>query len=129
MLMTPEPLSPNAPFQKCGSCGRTWEHWRDFILDPGVRLLGFQAVFSLPDANLIVFEHRCGSTISVLSKRLRPFFPGIENEKPLPALFDSEVCNQYCRHVENLQICDRPCANARDRRMIHILLKMKRGEE
>ena len=90
-------------------------------------MLGFQAVSRLPDANLIVFEHRCGSTISVLTKRLRPFFPEIESEPPLPVLFDSETCNQYCRNVENLEICDRPCENARDRRMIHVLLEMKRG--
>ena len=127
--MIPEPVSSNGPFQKCGSCGKAWQHWRDFILDPGVRLLGFQAVSTLPDANLIVFEHRCGSTVSVLAKRLRPFFPAIANEPPLPALFDSESCNHYCRSMENLEICDRPCANARDRHMIHLLLRMKRGEE
>ena len=116
-----------SPFQKCGSCGKTWDHWRDFILDRGVNLLGFQAVSGIPDANLIVFEHRCGSTISVLTKRLRPYFPEIESEPPLPVLFDSDVCNHYCREVGNLQACDRPCENARDRRMIQLLLEMKKG--
>jgi len=122
-----DPVTLKTTFQKCGSCGKAWNHWRDFILDPDVHLLGFQAISGLPDANLIVFEHRCGSTISVLTKRLRPFFPEIENEPPLPVLLGSDTCNQYCRDVENLEICDRPCENARDRRMIHVLLKMKKG--
>ncbi len=98
------------------------------MLDPGNRLLGFQAVVNLPDANLLVFEHRCGSTISILVKRLRPFFPETLTEKLLPSLFGSESCSQHCREMENLEACDRPCANARDRRIIRHLLKMKRGD-
>jgi hypothetical protein len=116
-------------FQKCGSCGRVWDEWKEFILDPGVHLLGFQAIATLPDANLLVFDHRCGSSISVLAKRLRHLFPDLD-EEPLPAsIYDSETCNHYCREIENLETCDRSCANARDRRMIHRLVKMRRGEQ
>ncbi len=128
MAKTAESSTSSAPFQKCGSCSSTWNLWTDFILDPGIRLLGFQAISELPDANLIVFEHRCGSTISILAKRLRPLFPEIANATSISqVLYDSDACNHYCRHVENIEVCDRPCANARDRRMIHLLIKMKRG--
>ncbi len=98
------------PFQKCGSCSKSWKLWSDFVLDPGIRLLGFQAIAEFPDANLIVFEHRCGSTISILAKRLRPMFPEIQSEPAVSqVLYDSEACNQYCRHIENIELCDRPC--------------------
>jgi hypothetical protein len=118
----------NPPFQKCGSCGRRWGLWPDFILDPGVHLIGFQAISGLPDANLLVFDHSCGSSISVLAKRLRHILPDSDQAADLPSLFGTEMCNRYCQFLENLEGCDRPCVNARDRRLILMLLRMKKGE-
>ncbi|MBZ5498844.1 MAG: hypothetical protein LAP85_20805 [Acidobacteriia bacterium] len=116
----------NQAFQQCGSCGQLWNQWPDFILDRGVRLLGFQAIAGLPDANLLVFEHRCGGSVSVLAKRLRHMLPDSEQSANMPSLFGTEMCNQHCRSLENLEACDRPCVNARDRRLILVLLEMKR---
>ncbi len=96
------------------------------MLDPAIRLLGFQAVENLPDANLIVFEHKCGSSISVLAKNLRHVLPITDRDPHLPVLFGSEACREHCRLVEDLEACDRPCANSRDRRLIQLLLQMKR---
>ncbi len=103
-----------------------WDGWQEFVLDPGIRLLGFQAVESLPDANLIVFEHRCGSSISLLAKRLRHVLPPTEQETHLPVLFGTETCREHCRLIEDLETCDRQCANSRDRRLVQFLLRMKR---
>ena len=124
---TPYPES-GRPFQKCGSCGQPWMQWSDFILDPDVRLIGFQAVSGMPDANLLVFEHCCGSSISILARRLRHLLSDGQPEPQLPSLFGTEPCNQFCRFLENLTACDRPCANARDRRLIQAVLKMKRTD-
>lgn len=122
-------MKPNAdpPFQTCGSCRERWQEWSDFILDPNIRLLGFQAISGLPDANLLVFEHRCGSSISLLAKRLRHILPVAEAAAEMTSLFGTGQCNQYCRFLDNLEACDRPCANARDRRLILALLNMKRN--
>jgi len=114
------------PFQRCGSCGFAWSDWQEFILDSRVRMLGFQAILNVPDANLLVFEHRCGSSVSILAKRLRPMVPELESDKEEKILFDSETCHHFCRSLENLEVCDRPCANARDRRLIRMVLEMKR---
>ncbi len=114
------------PFKTCGSCRKIWETWQDFVLDPGIRILGFQAVEGLSDANLIVFEHRCGSSISLLAKRLRHLLPTPDEETRLPVLFGSDECRRHCRLIEDLESCDRPCANSRDRRLIQLLLSMKR---
>jgi len=114
------------PFKTCGSCRKEWEGWQDFVLDPGIRILGFQAVEGLPDANLIVFEHKCGSSISLLAKRLRHLLPGPDEESRLPVLFGSDVCREHCRLIEDLEACDRPCANSRDRRLIQLLLSLRR---
>jgi hypothetical protein len=120
---------PASPFRKCGSCGKEWLHWRDFVLDPGLRLLGLQAYPDLPDANLIVFEHRCGTSVSVLATRLRPMFLDPDEGSNLPLLFGTESCNGRCRRIEDLRGCDRACVNARDRRLMLQLLEMKRGNQ
>ncbi len=121
-------LNSHPLFQKCGSCGRMWNEWQDFILDLDVRLLGFQAMPGLPDANLLIFVHGCGSTISILAKRLRHILPGPEQVDDLPSLFDTDTCNKYCRFIENLETCDRRCVNARDRKLILMLLRMKKPD-
>lgn len=115
------------PFKTCGSCRKAWEQWQDFVLDPAVRLLGFQAIESLPDANLLVFEHKCGSSISLLAKRLRHILPPPGEEDRLPVLFGSDICREHCRLVKDLEACDRPCANSRDRRLAQLLLTMKKA--
>lgn len=115
------------PFQICGSCGRSWNQWAHFILDPGVRLIGFQAIPGLPDANLLVFEHRCGSSISVLVKRLRHLLGNAGAVPALENLFGTETCHGHCRFIDDLQSCDRPCVNARDRKLILMLLEMKKS--
>ena len=45
------------------------------IVAIAVRLLGLQAVITNPDFNVLVFEHRCGSSISILTPRLRHLLP------------------------------------------------------
>jgi hypothetical protein len=122
------PLSGH-PFRRCGSCRKEWFHWRDFVLDPGLRLLGLQAYPDLPDANLLVFEHRCGSSVSVLATRLRPMFQDPDEDSDLPLLFGTETCNGRCRHIEDMRGCDRACINARDRRMMLQLLEMKKNAD
>jgi hypothetical protein len=114
-------------FKTCGSCRKSWEHWQDFVLDPGVRILGFQAIDSLPDANLLVFEHKCGSSISLLAKKLRHLLDEHGEREKLPVLFGSETCRKHCRLIEDLEACDRPCANSRDRMLIQMLIRMKRA--
>ncbi|HYK92336.1 MAG TPA: hypothetical protein VE398_26480 [Acidobacteriota bacterium] len=116
------------PFKKCGSCGKEWPHWKDFVLDGALRLLGLQAYPDLPDANLIVFEHRCGTSVSVLATRLRPMLQDPEEGSQLPLLYGTESCNGRCRHLEDLQSCDRACINARDRRLMLQLLEMRRSK-
>ena len=116
----------DAPFRVCGSCKHHWSHWRDFVLDPGLRLLGLQIAPELPEANLLIFEHRCGSTISVLARVLRPLLDG--QDRHARNLFGSEQCNQHCRTIENLSECDNQCVNARDRTMVQKILALRLGQ-
>ena len=116
------------PFQTCGSCGRAWPTWDRFVLDPAVRLLGLQSEITNPDVNLLVFEHGCGSSISILSKRLRHLLPEPEPGDPPARLLGTDQCRGHCLHLADLAACDAPCSNARDRELILLVQRMKKGE-
>ena len=114
-----------AHFQTCGSCKRAWPTCDSFILDPAVRLLGLQSVPINPDFNVLVFEHRCGSSISILTPRLRHLLPEPEPGDPTARLLGSEQCPGHCRFLEDLEACDAPCSSARDRKLILLVQRMK----
>ena len=114
-------------FKVCGSCRHAWADWQAFVLDPTLRLLGLQAIPGLPDSNLLVFEHRCGSSVSVLALRLRHLLSVEDQAADRPVLFGSETCSGHCRVIENLATCDRSCANARDRRLALLIADAKKA--
>lgn len=125
--MIHEPES-RQPFQTCGSCNQRWTDWKHFLLDARVRFLGLQASPQLSEANLLVFEHRCGSSISILASRLRHLLPVAGDEEQNRRLYGSEMCREHCNRLEDLEVCDRPCTNAYDRRLVQLLVKMKQSE-
>ncbi len=99
---------------------------KQFVHDPGVSVLGLQAITSVPDGNLLMFEHRCGSTISIRANLLRQLFPDPEEQTALPLQFDKDGCEGHCRSLSDLAACRQPCINARDRRLLVRLLEIKR---
>ena len=112
-------------FQICGSCKRAWETWEHFVLDPAVRLLGLQSEITRPDINLLIFEHSCGSSVSILSRRLRHLLP--EPDGPTERLMGTAQCRGHCLRLEDLEACDAPCSNAKDRKLILLVKGMSTG--
>jgi len=121
--MTVQSASGN--FQACGACKRAWATWDSFVLDSAVRLRGFQPLLGNPDFNLLVFEHSCGSSISILTPRLRHLLPEPEPGEPTVRLMGTEQCQGHCRLLEDLAACDAPCSSARDRKLILLIQRMK----
>jgi len=113
-------------FKTCRSCHIHWADLQQFLHDPGISVLGLQAITSIPDSNLLMFEHRCGSTISVRAKLLRQLLPEPEEKIKLPLQFEKEGCEGHCRSLEDLAACRQPCSNARDRHLLLRLLEIKR---
>jgi len=123
------PGSANVPFQVCGSCRRAWPTWEAFVVDPGVRLLGLQAAAANPDVNLLVFEHSCGSSVSVLSRRLRHLLPEPEPGAPQVRLLGTDQCRGHCLRLGDFEACDRACSNARERELIRLIGRMRKEPE
>jgi hypothetical protein len=61
--MTEDPVAPDR-FRTCGSCRRHWPTAAAFLDDAAVTVVGLQVAQHLPEANLIVFEHSCGSSVA-----------------------------------------------------------------
>lgn len=114
------------PFARCGACRQAWSSWEDFVYDGGTRLLGFQGILRVPDANLLVFEHRCGSTVSILTSRLQHLLPE-EPDEGRHSLRGTIDCPGHCLSLADLEACDQPCTNARDRELIKIVQQLKRS--
>jgi hypothetical protein len=115
------------PFQICGSCRSAWPTWERFVLDPAVRLLGLQSEIARPDFNLLVFEHGCGSSISILARRLRHLLPEAGPGQPSVRLMGTDQCRGHCLRLEDLDACDGLCGNARDRELILQVQRMRKG--
>jgi hypothetical protein len=112
-------------FRRCGSCRQGWPTAAAFLGDAGLRVVGLQVAEHLPEANLLVFEHACGSSVSVRASRLRFLLPDPAEGRDLPSLYDSERCQGLCKHLEEWKACDRPCVNARDRHLLQLVLRIK----
>jgi hypothetical protein len=111
-------------FKVCGSCRRTWSTWEEFVTDPEVRLLGLQSRASLPDATVLVFEHFCGSSVSILTKRLHHLVPHHPGAK-WPSLRDTDECPGLCLDLSERGRCVAPCRHALDREILAIAVALQ----
>src|SRR5512134_3844443 len=94
-----EPKEPKG-FRTCGACRRRWSTAEEFLDDAEVSVLGLQVAGHVPEANLIVFDCACGSSVSVLVDRLR-FLQPEPLDGSLGDLFGSEQCKELCLELED----------------------------
>jgi hypothetical protein len=116
---------PRRTFRRCGACRRGWQTPEEFLDDPQLLAVGLQVAPHLPESNLLVFEHSCGSSVSVLTRRLRFLLPEPYEGADTTDLYGAQECSLYCRRLEEWALCDRPCVNARDRRLLKLILHRK----
>jgi hypothetical protein len=96
------------------------------VFDPGSadRLQAIPGIF---DANVFVFEYCCGTSVSVLVHKLRHLLGTEEETSGWSLLYGTESCSGYCLVFEDLSSCDKPCVNARDRRLAILISDTKKG--
>jgi hypothetical protein len=115
-------MNASGPFQTCGSCRHAWPTLDSFILDPGVRLVGLFFHETVLEMSLLVFEHECGTSVSVPARRFRHLLPAAESDAPQVTV----ECQGHCRRMEDFGGCNEPCSNARDRDLMRLILRMKK---
>ncbi|MBE0591591.1 MAG: hypothetical protein IH616_04240 [Gemmatimonadales bacterium] len=125
MVEALEDVSDTAPFRTCGACRSRWSTPNEFLYDSELVLIGLQVAEHRPESNLLVFEHRCGTSVSLLTSRLREVLPDQGDDPGAADLFGSDRCQLLCRRLDEWAACDRPCVNARDRRLLRSVIGIK----
>jgi hypothetical protein len=113
-------------FRTCGACRRSWPTADDFLDDPELQVVGLQVAGHMPEVNLLIFQHLCGSSVSVLTSRLRFLMPRMTVDPDLEDLFGTDVCRELCLDLEDWSDCDLPCVNAADRELLQAVLIRKK---
>lgn len=114
-------------FKECANCETFWTDREDFLEDPAIQLVGYQAHFEELETGLFLFNHVCGNTLALYAGQFTDLYTG-------PVFTDCkrgcEECPEYCLHGENLQPCPVRCECAFVRETLHLVKNWpKRGDQ
>ena len=102
------------PFKICPQCAYTWNVRDDFLEDPSICLVGFQASFKETESGHYLFNHilegkHCGTTLAV---EVEAFLSLHEGTMFTEIKFESPICELHCTRVDDLAQCPVECKNA-----------------
>ena len=107
-------------FSECLPCGAKWVSRDDFLGDPDVEIVGYNANFDDLLAGTFLFNHACGGTLSLSVRYFNGLYEGtIFTERAT----GSEDCPEYCLYQEQLDKCLTRCECAFVRNIIDIIKK------
>mgnify|MGYP006971722401 CR=1 FL=1 len=99
----------NSPFKVCPSCRHVWATRGDFLSDPAVSVVGYQAHFVSLELGLFYFNHdvpECGTTLSLPAQAFLDMYAG-------PLFTERQTsgpnCPGHCLHDDDLEPCPRRC--------------------
>ena len=112
-------------FKICTKCAYTWRDIDDFLKDPTICLVGFQASSMETESGYYLFNHnlaenQCDTTLAVevevfLSLHKKTMFTDIK--------FGSPRCEAHCTRVDDLSQCPVECKNAVAREIMQAFSK------
>ncbi len=110
----------------CPTCRYEWKTRDQFITDPAITLIGFQADFDTFGENLYLFNHnsnknRCDTTFSVYVSKFLDMYTGPIYDD---LKFGSEECSGRCAKVDDMQKCNAPCKNVVAREIMLTLISI-----
>jgi hypothetical protein len=113
------------PFKICTKCEFTWRDIDDFLKDPAICLVGFQANIEETEPGLYLFNHipvenPCGTTFSM---DVETFFSLYKGTMFKDLKFKSPECEGHCTRVEDLSRCPAECKNAVAREIMQAFSK------
>ncbi|HCE45867.1 MAG TPA: hypothetical protein DET40_20165 [Lentisphaeria bacterium] len=105
-------------FKKCSGCGASWLDRSLFLSDPNVKLVGYQVHFKDLELGLFLFNHSCGSTVSLEARNFTDLYKG-------PVFKDNKKntceCGGLCLHSEELSPCPVKCECAYVREVLLLI--------
>lgn len=110
-------------FKTCSQCKHEWMTREDFLGDPEVVVIGYQANFEWLKSGLFLFNHtrkNCRTTVSVEAQVFFDLFEGplFERKTVSPS-----ACPGYCLHKEEMRSCPTHCECNFVRDILQTILK------
>jgi hypothetical protein len=104
-----KPVAEDALFKQCTGCGKKWRTRDEFLRDPEVRLVGYQANFTDLEKGFFMFNHlrtSCQTTLGLSVGAFSDLYDG--------PIFETHTgrspdCPEYCLHEDNLDPCPKVC--------------------
>jgi hypothetical protein len=117
------------PFKICPKCAYTWKSRDDFLGDPSVCLVGFQANFKETEPGHYFFNHilgdnHCDTTLAV---EVETFLSLYKGNMFTHIKFGSPTCEEHCSSVADLDQCPVECKNAVARKIMQAFSQCKGG--
>ena len=102
-------------YKSCSMCGKKWMSRDEFLEDPNIELVGYQAHFEELTAGLFLFNHSCHTTLSISAGNFVDLYHG--TIYPFRAT-GNEDCPGLCLSEKNLEPCQIECQCAYIREII-----------
>ena len=115
----------SAPFKQCTCCPAKWQTREDFLSDPGVELIGYQAHFDDLQTGLLLFNHSCQTTMGIEVERFQDLYPGPVFQKRVQ---DKPCCPGFCLRQSDLRPCPERCECTFVREILQIVMKWKKRQ-
>jgi hypothetical protein len=101
-------------FKTCSKCSHTWRVRDDFLEDPSICLVGFQASFVESEPGYYLFNHildgdQCNTTLMV---KVEDFLSLHKGSMFTDIKFETAQCEGHCTHVGDLSKCSVECKNS-----------------
>lgn len=112
-------------FKICPRCGFVWTGRTYFLSDPTIHLIGYQIHFEELSAGLFLFNHSCGTTLSVQAKEFLDFYGGPMFTERLNG---TEECQGSCLHKDDLRPCPAKCECAYVREVLQAISNWPKNE-
>jgi len=116
----------NEPFKTCASCRTNWPTRQDFLGDPDLTVLGYQAHFDALELGVFLFLHgRCKTTVAMQAGKFTDLYDGPVFEERRTGQDD---CPGYCLVETELRPCPAKCECAYVRETLQIIANWPKAE-
>ena len=113
------------PFKRCTSCTAVWRTRDEFLADPDVKLVGYQAHFEDLKAGFFLFNHSCRTTVAMDVEDFLDLYDGPIFRQRATGGPD---CMGYCLHRDELRLCPAQCECAFVREILQIVRNWKKRQ-
>ena len=105
-------------FKKCTKCEHIWENRADFLADPDLEIIGYQANFEHVKDGMFLFNHVCETTLALDVVDFDDLYRGPVYDMNLA---ETDECSRLCHDMNKLDSCGSECKYAYVRDIIQTI--------